>query len=168
MSSEITATDTAQLAREQDFHDARFADGMSRAAQEKYYRAVRDGRAIHEARIRDLARDADVLECGCATGDMSLSLAPIARSVAGIDISGVAIARATAGTADEHPRLRCGIATTGGLFGTVAVRHFGPFALGAVPFRRGAGPGRRSSPSHGPSTGWPSRCRRCGGRAGMP
>lgn len=84
----------ARLERERAFHDDRFADEMSRDAQDKYYWAIKDGRAYYEDRIRTLAVGKDVLEYGCATGDVSHSLAPTAKSVAGIDISQVAIDKA--------------------------------------------------------------------------
>lgn len=85
-----------RIAREQQFHDERFSDEMSRADQDKYYWAVRDGREVFDARVRELSENADVLEYGCATGDVSLALAPTAKSVFGIDISKVAIEKAKA------------------------------------------------------------------------
>ena len=98
---EVVLADEERLERERAFHDERFGDEMSRDAQEKYYWAVKDGRVAYDSRIRELAKGADVLEYGCATGDVSLALAPFAKSVTGIDISGVAIDKANANAPDN-------------------------------------------------------------------
>lgn len=92
----MSAIDTeyaARLDRERDFHNERFAH-EHRVAQQKFYFALNglETRMMHS--IETAARGADVLEYGCAKGVLSLALAPVARSVHGIDISDVAIAQA--------------------------------------------------------------------------
>lgn len=79
--------------RERDFHNKRFAQDETRA-QSKYYSAIREGEILFRDRVKELSRNADVLEYGCSVGINSLQLAPEARSVCGIDISEVAIAKA--------------------------------------------------------------------------
>lgn len=83
----------ARLHRERAFHDERFTE-ETRLAQAKYYAAVRPAFARYESLRQAYAVDADVLEYGCAKGEVSIGLAPIARSVSGIDISQVAIDQA--------------------------------------------------------------------------
>ena len=84
-----------RLDRERAFHNERFAT-ENRDAQEKFYVAIRDCDRRMQSRVQALAAGADVLEYGCATGYHSFGIAPVARSVHGIDISDVAIAKATA------------------------------------------------------------------------
>lgn len=87
-------TDPSRLEREAAFHDARFAGDLSREAQDRYYVAIKHGRARFEARLAELAAGADVLEVGCATGGQSAPLVASARRVLGIDVSPVAVAEA--------------------------------------------------------------------------
>ncbi|MEL6827622.1 MAG: class I SAM-dependent methyltransferase [Pseudomonadota bacterium] len=75
---------------------------MSRDAQEKYYWAVKDGREMFDAKVRELSDQKDILEYGCATGDVSHQLAPISKSVSGIDISEVAIKKAQENAASNE------------------------------------------------------------------
>ena len=92
----LTSTDPQladRLDRERAYHDQRFAE-ETRLAQRKYYWAVRDAFSAYEQRRTQLAQGGDVLEYGCAKGAVSLSLAPTAKSVTGIDISPVAIGSA--------------------------------------------------------------------------
>lgn len=84
-----------RLARERDFHDQRFSADVCDEPRVKYYAALKGCDDAHFAAIRDRARGADVLEYGCADGIVAVTLAGAARSVCGIDISGVAIAQAT-------------------------------------------------------------------------
>jgi len=79
-----------RLERERAFHNERFGH-EERRAQSKYYVALRDGMTEFGARLRELARGADLLEYGCGDTRSGLELAAIARSVQGIDISDVAI-----------------------------------------------------------------------------
>ena len=85
-----------RIDREREFHNLRYATG-TREAQDKYYRAVEDGKALYRETVRALARGADVLEYGCSTGVEGVALAPVCRSVTGIDISDVAIEQANRG-----------------------------------------------------------------------
>ena len=91
----ITAdTPVDRIDRERDFHNHRFS-GETREAQGKYYSAIEHGARDYMRLVRRLSAGADVLEYGCATGGNSLSLAPLCRSMTGIDISDVAIGHAT-------------------------------------------------------------------------
>jgi SAM-dependent methyltransferase len=87
-------------ARERDFHNRRFEENLPRD-QAKYYFAIKSGEELFRRRVRELAVDADVLEYGCSVGTQSLLLAAKARSVCGIDISDVAIARARENAVDN-------------------------------------------------------------------
>ncbi|HLH93097.1 MAG TPA: class I SAM-dependent methyltransferase [Xanthobacteraceae bacterium] len=80
---------------EREFHNRRFAEGDSREAQLKYYWAIQSGADRYWSTVRRLSANADVLEYGCSTGERTNELSMLARSVHGIDISDVAIARAT-------------------------------------------------------------------------
>jgi SAM-dependent methyltransferase len=84
-----------RIARERDFHNARFRD-ETREAQGKYYAAIKHGSRLFDERVRTLAVGADVLEYGCGNASQSCELARDARSVSGIDISEVAIEEARA------------------------------------------------------------------------
>jgi ubiquinone/menaquinone biosynthesis C-methylase UbiE len=66
----------------------------------KYY-AASAGRARFAARMLDVARDKDVLDCGCGKGGKTVDLVRVARSVTAIDISEFAVQ-----TAKRRPRLR--------------------------------------------------------------
>lgn len=82
----------ARIRRERAFHNARF-EHDDRNAQLKYYDAVGDCFEDYAARVAQLARDADILEYGCACGANLQRLAGTTRSATGIDISDVAIER---------------------------------------------------------------------------
>ncbi|HEU0069913.1 MAG TPA: class I SAM-dependent methyltransferase [Alphaproteobacteria bacterium] len=82
-----------RIAREQDFHNARFTEEV-REAQGKFYATIQHAFAAYNARVAELAIGADVLEYGCAKGQRSVALAPRAKSVVGIDISEVGIGQA--------------------------------------------------------------------------
>jgi SAM-dependent methyltransferase len=80
----------ARLARERDFHNARF-EHDDRDAQLKYYDAIGDCFRDYWARVDELAVGADILEYGCAYGGNLLRLAGRARTATGIDISDIAV-----------------------------------------------------------------------------
>lgn len=82
-----------RLNRERTFHNQRFAND-NRHAQQKYYMPVTSCFEEYRRQIDLHAVNRDVLEYGCALGDQSIKLTDIARSVVGIDISDVAIAKA--------------------------------------------------------------------------
>lgn len=86
-----------RLARERDFHNARFEDGDSRQAQLKYYWAIADGAKEYTDSVARIAAGKDVLEYGCADGSFARELAPSVRSITAIDISDAAIRTAAAG-----------------------------------------------------------------------
>ena len=93
-------SDATIVEREREYHNLRFTE-ETRDAQDKYYFALRDCDAKYERLILEHARDAVVLDYGCAKGEWALKIAPIARKVHGIDISDVAIA---AGQAEAAAR----------------------------------------------------------------
>ncbi len=80
----------ARLDREREFHNDRFTD-ENRMAQRKFYKALTHLEDRMNSITQEAARDADVLEYGCAKGKLSLALASTAKHVHGIDISDVAI-----------------------------------------------------------------------------
>lgn len=86
-----------RIERERRFHDARFAGGEDdRSAQMKYYVALKPCFDRYEKRRRELAKDAVVLEYGCAHGGNAIALSGVAKRVEGIDISKEAVARGNA------------------------------------------------------------------------
>jgi SAM-dependent methyltransferase len=100
--SEVQVEDD-RIERERAFHNARFTE-ETREAQGKYYFAVKLGQAAFEARVRELAAGRDALEYGCGANAMAFGLAPIARSVTGIDISDVATRDASLAAAAQGLR----------------------------------------------------------------
>jgi len=91
-----------RIERERQFHDARFAGGDDdRSAQMKYYVALKPCFERYDRRRIELAKDAVVLEYGCAHGYNSIALAGVAKRVEGIDISKQAV---DAGNADIASR----------------------------------------------------------------
>jgi ubiquinone/menaquinone biosynthesis C-methylase UbiE len=78
---------------EQRFHDDRYA-GETRAGLDKYYEVMRASLGAFRELARSAALGADVLEYGCGAEPHAFEVAREAKSVRGIDISPVAIARA--------------------------------------------------------------------------
>jgi SAM-dependent methyltransferase len=92
----------ARIERERRFHDARFAGGEDdRTAQDKYYLALKGCFDRYEGRRHELARNAVVLEYGCAHGHNAIALASTAQHIEGIDISREAV---NAGNSDVASR----------------------------------------------------------------
>ena len=89
--------------RERAFHDALFAEGGEDARSEagRFYAVVERSQDAYEAEVAARGQGGDCLEYGCSYGDDSIRLAATARSVVGMDISGVVIERARA-TASER------------------------------------------------------------------
>jgi SAM-dependent methyltransferase len=83
-----------RLQAERDFHNARFAE-ENRGGLYKYYDAIDDGRREADDMMAQYAENAVVLEYGCSTGERSHELAPRCKEIHGIDISDVAIEKAT-------------------------------------------------------------------------
>ena len=89
-------TDVSRLARERDFHNRHFLqEDESRGAQNKYYFAIQDALNLYGQLVLAHAEDCDVLEYGCGTGNLARLIAPRAKTVTGIDLSDVAVSRAT-------------------------------------------------------------------------
>jgi ubiquinone/menaquinone biosynthesis C-methylase UbiE len=82
-----------RVLREKAFHNDRFSQEV-RTHQDKYYFAIERGTENFRDHVRALSKDAVVLEYGCGIGENALQLAPVARSVVGIDISEVGVERA--------------------------------------------------------------------------
>lgn len=81
--------DNARKAREQEFHDRRFAIDLRGWLDRLYAKDLAS--EFYESLVMQLADGRRVLEYGCGTGDLALSLAPSAHSVDAIDISPVAV-----------------------------------------------------------------------------
>jgi len=85
----------ARLEREKQFHDHAFADNV-RAPVRKYYTVVERSRKRYTHLIASGCSGKSVLEYGCGTGSAAFHLAQRGARVIGIDISPVAIEKATA------------------------------------------------------------------------
>lgn len=83
----------SRLESERDFHNNRFAEEV-RQPTHGFYRTVSGAFRLYEKRMNELSKDQDVLEYGCSFGTNSLRLAIQAKSIVGIDLSDVAIAKA--------------------------------------------------------------------------
>jgi SAM-dependent methyltransferase len=86
------------VAKEREFHNERFGKQVDpRAPLDRWYHAIRHGAEMQDRLVVAAAGGADVLEYGCAGGELSLDrlrLPEHGRSLVGIDISDVAIAQA--------------------------------------------------------------------------
>ncbi|HEY4135167.1 MAG TPA: class I SAM-dependent methyltransferase [Alphaproteobacteria bacterium] len=96
----------ARVERERDFHNALVIDNP-RDKVLKYYAAVNHGSVDYHKMIERFSIGADVLEYGCAAGDISLTHARGARSITGIDISDAWIARANEAAEGTQARFLC-------------------------------------------------------------
>ena len=85
-----TQRNEARLRAERDFHNERFTE-ETRTSQAKYYWAIQDTKLDYDNAAKEFARGNNVLKYGCAKGDYTAVVAPIADQVTGIDISDVAI-----------------------------------------------------------------------------
>jgi SAM-dependent methyltransferase len=87
-----------RLAREIEFHDQRFADGVGARPQDRFYVAVRDANDLVVRKVAECARQGGAgLEVGCATGGHIEELLRIHDfESTGIDISSAAIRAANA------------------------------------------------------------------------
>src|SRR5262245_29924198 len=90
----MTAADVKQE-RERAFHNDAFANA-TRQSVTGFYSIVRDSRRSFESHLLPGCSGLSVLEYGCGTGTYSFRLRELDADVTGIDISDVAIARATA------------------------------------------------------------------------
>lgn len=84
-----------RLAREKLYPDERFGSSGERK-QAKYYYSVEKMARDYDAAVRKYAAGADVLEYGCGARTVLLDLAPLARTVTGIDVSDIAISKSAA------------------------------------------------------------------------
>jgi ubiquinone/menaquinone biosynthesis C-methylase UbiE len=88
------------IGREKSFHNKRFEQEQDpRSHLDKWYWAIRHGAGEQDRQIKALFHGADVLEYGCSDGGWSLHtlrLHEACGSLTGIDISDVAISKATA------------------------------------------------------------------------
>jgi SAM-dependent methyltransferase len=82
-----------RLERERDFHNERFG-AVEERKQDSFYFAAQPAMDVYWRLLRQTAPGKDVLEYGCADGASTLRLAPVAKSITGIDISDVAIRKA--------------------------------------------------------------------------
>jgi len=88
-------SDTARLQREQAFHDERFTE-ETRTGQGRFYASVQPVFERYRELVYGLGAGKDVLEYGCATGTVSLRLAPHVHTLRGIDLSPVGIEQTNA------------------------------------------------------------------------
>ncbi|RWO10279.1 MAG: class I SAM-dependent methyltransferase [Mesorhizobium sp.] len=86
------------VSREREFHNLRFSQEEDpRGSLDKWYRTIRHGAERQDEQIKQLSKNADVLEYGCSDGGWSLHslhLPDHCRSLTGIDISDVAVNKA--------------------------------------------------------------------------
>jgi SAM-dependent methyltransferase len=94
------ATQDDRKAVEQRFHDDRYAD-ETRGGLDKYYAVMRRSLGDFRQLARSSAVGADVLEYGCGAEPHAFDVARDAKTVRGIDLSPVAIARARERAAAE-------------------------------------------------------------------
>jgi SAM-dependent methyltransferase len=92
----------ARKTREIEFHNKRFAEGTrgkEKSADpegvERFYSVVQQSRDFYVTRLKQGCEGKRVLEYGCGTGSHAPSLARWGARVTGIDISDVAIKKAT-------------------------------------------------------------------------
>lgn len=98
--------------REREFHDALFAESGEDARSEagRFYAVVQRSQDAYEAEVADRGHAGDCLEYGCSYGGDSIRLAATARSVVGMDISGVVIDKARAAAAEAGSTARFEVA----------------------------------------------------------
>lgn len=84
-----------RLAREAEFHDKAFAEGV-RETTRRFYSVTEAFFAWYEQTLARLAPGARVLEYGCGQGSAAFDLARSGADVIGIDISPVAVEQAAA------------------------------------------------------------------------
>ncbi len=82
-----------RLARERDFHDARFAKAAGVRPANAFYAITGASQHKYKALVQQYAMGANVLEYGCGNSPFSIQiqLSSVAKSVSGIDLSAVAI-----------------------------------------------------------------------------
>lgn len=95
----MASSDADKIERERQFHDHRFEINV-RAKAQRYY-SVEAGRGRYHEMLDAIPSGARVLEYGCGPGSAAFDLAAHGADVVGIDISPVAIDKATA-TAKER------------------------------------------------------------------
>jgi ubiquinone/menaquinone biosynthesis C-methylase UbiE len=89
-------TTAERVARERDFHNQRFADDSERETRVgRFYLAIKYGFDLYRQRVHEESQGRSVLEYGCGNGNLAFDLSAGASHVTGIDISDVAIERAT-------------------------------------------------------------------------
>jgi SAM-dependent methyltransferase len=98
--------------REREFHDRLFADDERGARSEagRFYKVVERSQDAYADEVSSRGRDADCLEYGCSYGQDTITLAEVARSAVGMDISGVVIERARRAAAEAGSTARFEVA----------------------------------------------------------
>ncbi len=142
-----------RLESEKNFHNERAME-ESRIHQEKYYVAVSKARELYSQHIARNAVQKDVLEIGCFHGGGAEEILRTAKSYTGIDISDVAIARATALAQEKslrnchfHVRDACETGFPDGAFDTVTacgIVHHLPIEKSLKEIRRILKPGGKA------------------------
>jgi SAM-dependent methyltransferase len=122
--------------RERHYHDHHYEAAAGRAGADRFYRVTGPSTERFTGLVTEAAAGADALEYGCAGGELALSVAPVARSLIGFDISPVAIGQAQAALATaqaEDPTL------VGRVRFEVVEAEELPFASGSFDLAFGAG-----------------------------
>ena len=155
--------------REREFHDALFAEGGEDARTEagRFYAVVQRSVDAYDAEVEARGRGGDCIEYGCSYGGDSIRLAAKARSVVGMDISGVVIDKARAAAAEAGSSARFEVAEAEALpfddatfdraFGSSVLHHLElrPALIEMVRVLRPSGSGVFYEPlGHNPLINW--------------
>lgn len=100
---------TGRRQRERDYHDHRYA-ADTRARADRFYSDESADRARYTQLVSEQPPGAHILEYGCGTGSSAFVLAEQGATVVGIDISEVAVRKATAQAAGSSAAQRLSFA----------------------------------------------------------
>lgn len=95
-SGEVPSDTEARLAREESFHDDRFAEEHEGRSADKFYAITGASVECYDAKLATIPTDAKCLELGCGPETGAWALLARGVNVTAIDISQVAIDRADA------------------------------------------------------------------------
>lgn len=96
----MSTTVEDRIEHERAFHDERYRDDP-RAAQDKFYNGLEESDGRFQELVAGFAPGDRVLELGCGIESLAFGLARRGVEVVGIDISPVAVEKATAAAAEE-------------------------------------------------------------------
>jgi SAM-dependent methyltransferase len=101
MAHDVSEHDPDRIAREQEFHDIRFAEGADDRAADKFYALVGPSDQCFQDRLATIPAGATALELGCGREMSFWKLTARGVDVTAIDISQVAIDQAAARATTE-------------------------------------------------------------------